>query len=546
MGISGTDLAGLPARFGVARFGAFRFGGYYPNLTIQFIFNGTVRTSQLILESLEIDERVSAHFTMRAGFTITDGSRVSLAIGDQDSPGTILFQGTIVDYTRRQAQSSQAAQYDITCLANRRLLDAPLLTTEFESTATGTAIAQGIIAAVATAGTSGASGMTGFTANHVQGDIPSLGASFKLINERASSALDRLAKLTGAKPWYLDENDDLHFFLDESGSVPNPTALTSANTYFWDFQSKTDWSQIRTCIMGEGRRTQVLLDVPAGETSIPVEDSSIVPISTAGGAAGKVRFGTQLLTYTHTDNFEANNGAVLGTNVRTATAAGATSLPVDDVDFNTVHSASSEWARVGDQVIRFTSVTGGGTPSIDGIPASGYGSIAFDIQAGTQVSIVGTIRGIPASGTGAILVAQSAGEEVVLRNETNDTTAASNLAAIEGRTGNHSALVSSDRSNYDALVSRNLAELDVFGAAVVSVSYKTRDPNHTVGRTVTVTNVGGVTGDFVIQTVRLTGFDSLAPWKSHTPKVFPVRDVLAIPVRLANFNDFFSPTEDAA
>jgi len=539
MGISGSDVAGTQARFGVMRFGDFRFGAYWPNLIVNV--NGVDLASWVRLETLEVLHRLNgepneARFTIRRDVDFTEGMPVRIALG-ADGAGTRLLIGTIITLTNLQDEKDHQAWCAVVVRDKTWFLDRRLLTARYTSEPADVIVKD--INGTLLGGL--------FTTNHVQADLTSIDV-FTLTNERPSTAFTRLATQADAD-WYIDESDDLHFFTVEGG-IPDPPELNSTNPYFWDFRPTIDLQQVRTEAIVEGKRTRCPIAIPLGHdlmggtTTIPIEDSSIFPEPDLIGRP--VRVGSNVISYNGTDNWHLAAGAVQGTNVRAATAVGATSLPVDDVSWQTPGGRAAQWVRVGEQWIFFNGVTAGGTPTLNNVPASGFGSIAVAIEAGTPVTVVGTLKGIPSSGAGSFTYAEPANADVVIRQNYLDSAAAAALAAKEGGDGVHQMLVQDGRLDTLGAAQRAQAEVESgLNAAVTSIAYKTRDTRTRIGRTVSVVGVAGVTGTFLIQHVRFTEFDRRAEINSRSVKTFPVREVVALPVKLGSALDVLRGVEDA-
>jgi len=529
MGISGSDLAPTQARFGVMRFGAFRFGYYRPNVVIKI---GGVQTNKVIEDSLDIYDRLNgrrneAIFTVRAGVTVTEGMTVTIALGADSIWGTRLFAGTIVRVRTVQPHLHQDARYQVSALDFSWLLDRRPISAEYRSES-ATAIARDLVTTYV---------WSGFTANHVEPDLPSVD-HFPVTNVRPSEALNRLAKRVGAS-WYIDDTRDLHFFTDESVRYPNPPSLTSSNHDYWDFRVEKDLSQVRTRIIVEYKSTRVLgTGVPAGATSVPILDwTGFSGITTA-------RIGPQLITYAGLNTlFESAGENPLGGTVDADAAVGATTLDVNiGYTGGTPFLIVISWVKVGDQVISFTGVDfpGGSADPVrlTGIPASGYGSIRAAVAAGTAFHGVSSLEGVT-----DLNIAVPADTIVVPRLTVDDAGAQAALAALDGTDGIRVLFLQDGRLTQDGAQERAEAELAAHSTAIITVQYKTRDVRTRSGRTVSV-NVAGITDDFLIQEVRLTGFDQLAPITSRSPMAFPVKDVSALPLRLTGLIDLLSREED--
>jgi hypothetical protein len=90
-------------------------------------------------------------------------------------------------------------------------------------------------------------------------------------------------------------------------------------------------------------------------------------------------------------------------------------------------SAGGGWARTGQQVFRYTGLSGN---TLTGVPASGPGSITVAISFGAAVEPAPCLLGIPAGGVGSILYPIRAGDPVNLRVVVNDLAAQAVIAAV--------------------------------------------------------------------------------------------------------------------
>jgi len=120
----------------------------------------------------------------------------------------------------------------------------------------------------------------GLTATHVQADLPAVTVAFDG-TEGFNGCLRAIAKIVGA--YFYWEDGALHFFLDEPTQAPDPLTPTTA-TLSLDppIASTVDDSQIRTRVYGRGWGTTLLADLAAGESTLPVANSTLFTAS--GGA----------------------------------------------------------------------------------------------------------------------------------------------------------------------------------------------------------------------------------------------------------------------
>jgi hypothetical protein len=536
--ISGTDLAPTQARFGVMRFGAFRFGDYYPTLILSL--NASNKARYLQVDTLEIDDEPhgQARFEVREGAAPVVGQAVIIALGTA-ADYTRLFAGSIVRVQQLQTVQGQEVTFAVTARTYDWLLDRRVVSATYQDT-TATAIAINLIEDFTTGS---------FTTVHVQPDLPAVDW-FPVVNVRPSTALTRLANLVGAK-WYLDEYQDLHFFTDESASIPNPPDLTASNTKFWNFRVDRDLSQVRTRVIVEGRKTTCPIAVPAGATSFPIADAlALLP-----GAADGLRLGTERITYSSPSINSPESYAEFGIVAQSTTvyeAANATAGSVK-VENGSLAFATPGWAKVNGTYFHYTTIdaTGGGsglfTYLIGVADAGQYGQLLVNIEPGDVLTLSDHVYGVPASGAGSIQVAQAKDQDVVLFVQDDDASAQTALAALEGGDGIHETVIADDEFDIAGATERAAAELAAFSGAIESITYDTRNPITRVGRTITVNlpSPTSVADAFVISTVTIRGFDQLTPRTSHDPTKFPMRHVNATPVRVGGVLDQLASGEDS-
>ena len=179
------------------------------------------------------------------------------------------------------------------------------------------------------------------------------------------------------------------------------------------------------------------------------------------------------------------------------TAAGATTLRLTDLPAGLY---TRGWVTVGSQPIQYGAISGS---TLTGIPASGVGAILTPIRAGVEVLAAPMLTGIPASGAGAIAVPVKDGDPVNIEVERDDLAAQAALAALEGGDGIHEFKITDNRLSIAGATARADAELAQLSRPIVTVTYKTRDPNTRVGREIEF-NLGAPTflvGTFKIQRV---------------------------------------------
>ena len=196
--------------------------------------------------------------------------------------------------------------------------------------------------------------------------------------------------------------------------------------------------------------------------------------------------------------------------------AGATALPTPGAG---PFDAAGGWVIIGQQVVRYTGITGN---TLTGIPASGAGAITTTVPYGSQVVAAPALTGIPASGASAILYAIQAGDPVNLRVILEDLDAQAGIAARLGSTDGIIVgdLIQDGRISETEARARGRAVIITRSAIEESISYQTHDKNTRAGRTISVDLPAptSVTASFKVQRVTIRGF---------SPSILPTRRVEA-------------------
>jgi len=249
----------------------------------------------------------------------------------------------------------------------------------------------------------------------------------------------------------------------------------------------------------------------------------------------QLRFLTTIGNNTTTTYSDAAGDATLGANVPTTDTSGlqqpqgqvnasATTIPVSST---AAFSAAGGFAVVGNgaQVIRYSGVT---VTALTGVPASGPGALTSTVAYNSSITVAPALTGVPASGTGAIRTRGIVdGEEIHLVVERNDTAAQAALAAIEGGDGVIEHYIQDRRLSHAGATATADAELQLFSAPDIRVTYTTRDPKTRSGKPIAI-NLPAPTnlvGTFLIQRVQFSKFD--------IPGVPPLRTVQASSTRFS-------------
>lgn len=205
-------------------------------------------------------------------------------------------------------------------------------------------------------------------------------------------------------------------------------------------------------------------------------------------------------------------------------AAGSTSLIVAGLSG---FSASGGWAVTGNgqQIIRYTGVS---VSSLNGIPASGPGSITASIAYNSAVTAAPQLTGIPASGVGAIQFPILRGDPINLYVQRDDVAAQATLAALIGEDfdGISEDEIQDRRLSEDEIIARCDALLEKKKDARAEVRYHTKDVTTQSGAEITVdlgppTNIART---FTIQEVTVSTFEATL---AQTDRAYPWYSVVA-------------------
>jgi hypothetical protein len=145
------------------------------------------------------------------------------------------------------------------------------------------------------------------------------------------------------------------------------------------------------------------------------------------------------------------------------------------------------------------------------------------------VDVVTELIGIPASGDGSILYEIRMGDEVNILVQCDDVPAQTALAALEGggSTGIVEHYIQDGRLGLSVATATGNADLKLFSRPLVTIGYATRDPQTRSGKTVTINLPElGLVGDFTIQSVEIDEID-------RAPGLFPRYKVTCSSVRFS-------------
>lgn len=192
---------------------------------------------------------------------------------------------------------------------------------------------------------------------------------------------------------------------------------------------------------------------------------------------------------------------------------------------------ASGWVRVGSQLIYYSAIGLffapfphlSGLGSLQGIPASGFGSITGFIPAGSPVTVVPSLSGIS-----GIIYPILAGDQLNVITKSEDANAQSVLAAALGGDGVIEDFISDGRLSLTETQAHGDAQLAELKDPVTTLSFDTRDQTFIPGRSTTINlSAVGVTGTYKLQQCTIAGIGI----GGKANFVFPLRTVTASSVR---------------
>lgn len=151
--------------------------------------------------------------------------------------GSTIFKGVIIEVEAIQVTDTEV-RYQIVCKSREHYLDRQLVLERIEDTQIGTIISD-LVSDYA----------PDFTTTNVSCTIVADTVSFNRIP--LSKCLDKLAKAVNYS-WYLDYDDDIHFFAKSGETATFEVTDTSGNYIQESLAIKNDYSQIRNKIIVQG------------------------------------------------------------------------------------------------------------------------------------------------------------------------------------------------------------------------------------------------------------------------------------------------------
>jgi hypothetical protein len=285
-----------PARLGMMRLNAARLDVYQPNAFI--LINGFDVSGKVRIEGATITQQLN-HAPDTCTFRCWNmvpvaGQSVAIYVGAYHADQQ-LFGGRIIEVTTLyEGGLSSLVAYDVNCIDPTWLLNRQKVLIKYTNQS-ATAIVTDIVARFTRQ----------VSVAHVAPNLPVLD-EITFTHEEVADALTRIAERVGGY-WYVDYQNDLHFFLDE-GTTASP--ITQANPrHSRAHQLREDLSQVATLIVGRGGGSAAAIDIAPGQTELPVnEGKDETWFSTDGGYAES---GPQVFTYTGVKG-RGGAGAVAG------------------------------------------------------------------------------------------------------------------------------------------------------------------------------------------------------------------------------------------
>lgn len=534
MALSGSDKAYKIARAGIARAGASR-SNYYTPIYASVVINGTNRQKYYDPRSVRITElnrQVNTATLTVFGFVPVPGQTITIGLGESTN---LLFAGRIETVTAvYKSRYFERVDYELTCVDYSKALNHKLVTQAFQAQS-ATRIARSLVADY----------VSGITTAHVQGGLATVdGLAFRM--QPVSECLQLLADRIGAK-WYVDYLGDLHFYTSESTSS-EPEDISPTSNYEWrNLKVTTDYSQIRNRVYSKGGSATLIgprSAVVYGNTTTNSEGRYSLSVTGAEsylfvdapiygfGTADRVLVDSALYLL-DASGLDYDDNLMLPAQIATvssAVAVGATSVPISSTA-GLPSTGFGGLVKIDNQIILYASVTTGGSPSLDGVPASGEGSVVAAIASGTDVIRPYVVK----LNNPGVSQTHQTGASVASIRIRNDATSQSDLASADGSDGIREAFREDERDDYLTAAASGDAALLQWAYPLISITYKTRDINAKPGKTVTLDVGDARDGDFLIQRAVISDLE-------ESPHEFPWRDVQASNQRF-DFQDLLARVE---
>jgi hypothetical protein len=409
------------------------------------------------------------------------GYAIVLSMGSTGAPE---FSGEIVTVQHRRRVRNESPWIDVQCLDLQYRFDARFVTAEWQAQASATPIVIDLVSRFT----------KNFTLNNIDKNLPAV-PRIEAINERPSTVLRRIATLIQGG-FRIDSLGDVHFWAGELETGPDaptlPQPLTDTLPTLKSFSRRYDATQLRTRVLVEGKRSEVLLGTPAYDTGtlgqVPVSESTFLgPLPTLPDLR-HVRIGTQpAYMFAPNSLLDPPLDPTLnppGSKTTAAVAAGAIAIPVEDITF--AINRVSCWALIGDQYVWIASVD---IPNkLILLPgSSGYGALNAPQDLGASITAVPSLYGVFSYNelthpTPRPFPGQSLSAPVVLRVPKDDLAAQADWGTAEDTDGVREHLIQDGRLAIQGATERAEAELADFSRPLLTVEWETDDLNAHPGR----------------------------------------------------------------
>lgn len=284
-----------PARLGVMRLNAARLDVYQPNAYL--LINGLDVSGKVRIEGFTVTQQLN-HAPDTCSFrcwkmTPVAGQSVALYVGGYHAD-LQLFGGRILAVTTLYESVAKNVAYDVRCIDPTWLLNRQKVLTKYTNQS-ATAIVTDLVARFTRQ----------VSVRNVAYNLPVLD-EITFTHEEVADALTRVAERIGGY-WYLDYENDLHFFLDEGTPAASITQANPRGSRA--HQHQEDLSQVATYLIGRGAGSAAAIDIAPGQTEIPLNEGKDESwFSTDGGLAES---GVQSFNYTSVRG-RGGAGAVAG------------------------------------------------------------------------------------------------------------------------------------------------------------------------------------------------------------------------------------------
>jgi hypothetical protein len=203
--------------------------------------NDVDRTDRVIMGSLQksdvINEKVD---NLRFSIRKYESSAFAPAVNDSVElldTGVTIFKGVILSVSK-STEGHSVVLCEVDCVDNSREMDRTLVNEQFADT-TGDAVIEALISDYAPS----------FTTNNVNAPFPVKSITFNRVT--VSDAIQKLAQMSGYS-WYVDYDNDVHFFEKNTETAPFNLTDTSENYIYDSLEVTEDISQLRNRVFIRG------------------------------------------------------------------------------------------------------------------------------------------------------------------------------------------------------------------------------------------------------------------------------------------------------